>query len=329
MQPKGGANVTSGYFDAKAPELPTSLRWARAAVVSWAVVSLCWAVVAVVTLMPSARGVGTAAVMVAPEVAGGVLALRMARTARAGRLPGRALLVVTVLELVLAIGGVASAKVRGLAQVVLPAVVLVLLVHGMRELRGRQARARYEWHVAAGDPGSSMVEYVGTVLLAVMTIGAFSATGVGGYIAARAGVGVCGIFVGTDCDTARAIKSAEPGGRERRDANGTDDRRVCRGTWECAWHYSGVQAGGMLAGASDHVSDVASGLADPRISEIPSAASSAWDDPVTAPASGNAGGDPHGDYGMGFGDTVVCVGLLFPAGIWVVRRRRDDARHRV
>lgn len=264
--------------------------------IAWAVFALVWAVVAAVTLAPSALGAGILLGSVVPELAGGVLAWRMER------LPRWPLVTVTVVEIVLAVGDLAGGSVRGIVQLVPPVVVLALLVRGYR------ARAADPY----GQGGASLIQYAGLVALAALILGALWAAGIPSTVQARTGTAVCQILHENDCGTpsAQSAKGDRPPPKK-------DDGAKCHGFWGCTWHYTGGQVWGFVKGVGKSLWQMGDGLVTSILhpSQFVNGISYAVTHPVDALKSiflGDAEKDwKNGDYGEAIGDVFTNTGSLF------------------
>lgn len=246
--------TTRDYFPTTdRPALPPALRHARVVMLVWAAFALVWVVVATLTLAPSATGAGLLFGTIVPELVGGYLAFRIER------LPRWPLLTVTIVEIVLATGGIVSGSVRGIVQLVVPVVVLILLLRGYRD-RARPADPYAQY-------GATMVQYAALVVLAALILAGL-ATVVPGPLQSGTRTTICKIFTSGDCGTStQAGKGNQPGAKNANTTGNNDnggdkggDKAKCHGFWGCAWHYTGGQVWGFAKGVGKSLWQMGDGL---------------------------------------------------------------------
>lgn len=289
------------------------LRHARVVMLAWAVVAAVWVAVAVPTLATSAEGTGVLIGAVLPELVGGVLAVWLAR------LPRWAPLTLTIVQILLSVADLLGGSARGIVQLVLPIVVLVLLIRGYRQ-RG-----------AAADPqaGSTFLQWLALAVLAALILAGLAVTGIGTSIGDGAGTVICRIVGTTSCKTEASGTGTKNGGTTGNDGkpdNGKPndgkpkkpgDNAKCHGFWGCAWHYTGGQVYGLGKGVVKSVYQMGDGLVTSIMhpTQFLKGLDYAAHHPLDAAKSiflGDAEKDwANGDYGEAIGDVLTNTGSLF------------------
>lgn len=303
--------TSSAYFStADRPTLPPALRRARTIMLVWAAFAGVWAVVAAITAASSVLDVGVLIGAVLPELIGGALAFRMER------LPRWPLLTITIVQIALAAGDLVSGSVRGIVQLVIPVVVLILLIRGYRS---RTRTPDPYWQA-----GASLVEYAGLIVLAALILGTLVAV-VPSPVQQGTRTAICKIFNGADCgasaqsgknDSGGPKKAGTGGGTDKGGEKGKDDSK-CHGFWGCAWHYTGGQVYGFGKGVVKSVYQMGDGLVTSiaHPSQFIKGLGYAATHPVDAAKSiflGDAEKDwKNGDYGEAIGDVFTNTGSLF------------------
>jgi hypothetical protein len=312
--------TADAYFSGDRPALSPRLRNARVILLAWAVFSAVWAIVAMLTLTPSAPGAGALVGSVLPELAGGVLALRIAA------LPRWPLIALTALEILLSAADIISGSTRGIVQLVVPVVVLVLLLLGYRQRRTAKP-------TPYGQDGAAFFQWLALGVLAFVIVASLAVAGVGTTIGGGAGTVVCHIVGAKNCGTtASGTNGTGKPGAKNGDTNGSGkkndsgkkngsgkkpaDKAKCHGFWGCTWHYTGGQVYGFGKGVVKSVYQMGDGIVTSVMhpTQFLKGIEYAADHPGQALKSiflGDAEKDwANGDYGEAIGDVVTNTGTL-------------------
>lgn len=312
--------TADAYFSGDRPALSPRLRNARVILLAWAVFSAVWAIVAMLTLTPSASGAGALVGSVLPELIGGALALRIVT------LPRWPLIALMILEILLSAADILSGSTRGIVQLVVPIVVLVLLLLGYRQRRTGKPEPY-------GQDGAAIFQWLALGVLAFVIVAALAVAGVGATIGGGAGTVVCHIVGGKNCGTTAsgtngsgkpAAKNGDTNGSGKKNDSGKKngsgkkpaDKSKCHGFWGCTWHYTGVQVYGFGKGVVKSVYQMGDGIVTSVMhpTQFLKGLEYAADHPGQALKSiflGDAEKDwANGDYGEAIGDVVTNTGTL-------------------
>lgn len=297
--------------------MPRPLQAARTLLLVWAACCLAWVVIAGFTLRPDAHGIGVLVGAVLPELVGGALAWRMRS------LPRWPFFLITVIEIVLGIASVLGGSTRGIVQLVLPVIVLVLLLRARRSPESDVAPSGGIWGPAE-QRGASMIEYGALVVVILVLLGTLVTVGIPQTVSTGIRAEVCRIFQGGNCDKIQAAKANNAAknndGGNKNDGGkkqGDSDHSSCHGFWGCAWHYTGGQAVGLVEGVGKSLYQMGDGLVTSIMhpTQFLKGLDYAASHPGQALKSiflGDAVEDwEKGNYGEAIGDVLTNTGSLF------------------